>query len=106
MTLVSGITEALKNYDSTKQRSPHLTRQFKFGQNYKAWLSNRGLDVQKVKLYEDAIASFDKTLQLKPDYHEAWVDRGVVLGILLRHEEAFTSFDRAVQFQPDDPLLG
>jgi tetratricopeptide (TPR) repeat protein len=29
---------------------------------------------------EEAIASYDKALEIKPDYHEAWYNRGFALG--------------------------
>jgi tetratricopeptide (TPR) repeat protein len=33
------------------------------------------------KEYEAAIASYDQALKIKPDYHEAWYNRGNALGI-------------------------
>ena len=32
--------------------------------------------------YEDAIASYDQALEIKPDKDEAWYNRGVALGNL------------------------
>jgi tetratricopeptide (TPR) repeat protein len=52
--------------------------------------------------YEEAIASFDKAIEFKPDAPEAWHNRGVALGSLKRYEEAITSFDKAIKFKPDD----
>ncbi|MEH2038945.1 MAG: tetratricopeptide repeat protein [Nostoc sp.] len=51
--------------------------------------------------YEAAIASYDQALKLKPDYQEAWYDRGYALGKLVRFEEAIASYDQALKFQPD-----
>ncbi len=51
--------------------------------------------------YEEAIAACDQALQIKPDDHEAWYNRGIVLGNLEKNEEAITSFDKAVQIKPD-----
>ncbi|MGC1198021.1 MAG: tetratricopeptide repeat protein [Geitlerinemataceae cyanobacterium] len=51
--------------------------------------------------YEEAIASYDKAVEFKPDLHEAWNNRGVALGNLGRNEEAIASFDKAVEFKPD-----
>ncbi|WP_168535980.1 tetratricopeptide repeat protein [Anabaena sp. UHCC 0253] len=56
----------------------------------------------KLGRYEEAIASFDKVLQFKPDNHDAWNNRGVALEKLGRYEEAIVSFDKALQFKPDD----
>jgi tetratricopeptide (TPR) repeat protein len=48
-----------------------------------------------------AIASYDRALEIKPDYHEAWNNRGVALGNLGRLEEAIASYDRALEIKPD-----
>ncbi len=52
--------------------------------------------------FEDAIASYDKALKFKPDYHEAWNNRGFALGNLGRLEDAIASCDKALKFKPDD----
>ena len=51
--------------------------------------------------YETAIASYDKALEFKPDYHLAWYNRGNTLLALGRNEEAITSCDQAIEFKPD-----
>ena len=51
--------------------------------------------------YAKAIASYDKALELKPDYHAAWNNRGYALGNLGRFEDAIASFDKALEFKPD-----
>jgi len=53
------------------------------------------------KQYEEAIASYDRALQFKPDLYEAWNNRGNALGNLDRHEEAIASYDRVVQIKLD-----
>jgi tetratricopeptide (TPR) repeat protein len=50
---------------------------------------------------EEAIASYDQALKFKPDYHEAWNNRGIALGNLERFEEAIASYDQALKFKPD-----
>ncbi|TRU61261.1 MAG: tetratricopeptide repeat protein [Microcystis aeruginosa Ma_QC_Ch_20071001_M135] len=49
-----------------------------------------------------AIASFDQALEIKPDLHQAWHNRGIALDDLGRYEEAIASFDRALEIKPDD----
>ncbi|MGD1850922.1 MAG: tetratricopeptide repeat protein, partial [Cyanophyceae cyanobacterium] len=39
----------------------------------------------------------------KPDYHEAWSNRGIALGNLGRFEEAIASCDQALEIKPDGP---
>ncbi|MDR9894100.1 tetratricopeptide repeat protein [Aetokthonos hydrillicola Thurmond2011] len=53
------------------------------------------------KEYEAAIASYDKAVEIKPDYHQAWFNRGFALGELRRNEEAIASYDKAVEIKPD-----
>jgi len=63
--------------------------------------SEKGLIHAAAKEYEEAIASYDRALQIKPDKHHAWNDRGNILRRLGRHEEAIASYDRAIQINPD-----
>ncbi|MEJ6480780.1 tetratricopeptide repeat protein, partial [Nostoc punctiforme UO1] len=51
--------------------------------------------------FEEAIASYDQALKFKPDKHEAWNNRGIALGNLVRFEEAIASYDQALKFKPD-----
>ena len=46
---------------------------------------------------EAAIASYDKALEIKPDYHVAWNNRGIALDNLGRGEEAIASYDKALE---------
>ena len=41
-------------------------------------------------------------MEFKPDYHEAWYNRGNSLRNVGRYEEAISSYDKAVEFKPDD----
>jgi tetratricopeptide (TPR) repeat protein len=54
-----------------------------------------------LKKYEEAIAAYDQALQIKPDDHEAWNNRGSALGNLGRYEEAITACDQALQIKSD-----
>ncbi|MER3435672.1 MAG: hypothetical protein C4288_20350, partial [Leptolyngbya sp. ERB_1_1] len=55
----------------------------------------------RLERYEEAITSYDKAVEIKPDKHEAWNNRGVALSALGRKEEAITSYDKAVEIKPD-----
>jgi len=50
---------------------------------------------------EAAITSFDKAIELKPDYHEAWNNRGIALFTLGQHEAAIASYDKAIELKPN-----
>ncbi|VXD15618.1 conserved hypothetical protein [Planktothrix serta PCC 8927] len=51
--------------------------------------------------YEEAIYSYDKVVEFKPDYHGAWNNRGIASANLGQLKEAIYSFDKAVEFKPD-----
>ena len=50
---------------------------------------------------EEALASYERALALKPDFVEAWNNQGTALGALERHEEALASYGRALVLEPD-----
>ena len=49
----------------------------------------------------EALASYDKAITLKPDYVEAYNNRGVALMDLKRPVEALASYDKAIALKPD-----
>jgi tetratricopeptide (TPR) repeat protein len=49
----------------------------------------------------EAIASYDKAIEFKPDKHEAWYNRGVALSNLGRLDDAVASYDKAIEFKPN-----
>jgi tetratricopeptide (TPR) repeat protein len=51
--------------------------------------------------YEEAIASYDRAIAIKPDLYRAWISRGVALGDLGRYEEEITSYEQAIAIKPD-----
>jgi len=58
------------------------------------WLYHR-------KEYNRASELYDWTLTLKPDFKEAWHNKGIALSRLGRHEEAVASYDKAIEIKPD-----
>jgi superkiller protein 3 len=51
---------------------------------------------------EDAVASLDRALEIKPDYHYAWSNRGYALRNLGQNEAAVASYDHALEIKPDN----
>ena len=43
----------------------------------------------------------DQSIQFKPDYVDAWFNRGNALNNLKRHDEALTSYERVIALKPD-----
>jgi tetratricopeptide (TPR) repeat protein len=56
--------------------------------------------LQRLKRLDDALASYDRALQLKPDDAEAFNNRGTALSELQREEEAVASYAQALALRP------
>jgi hypothetical protein len=57
--------------------------------------------LKELKRFEEALESHDKAIELKHDYAEAYLNRGIVLNELSRSEELLASYDDAIKFKPD-----
>jgi tetratricopeptide (TPR) repeat protein len=55
----------------------------------------------ELRLLEEALTNFDKAIVLKPDYAEAFNNRGTVLLELKRLDETLASHDKAIALRPD-----
>jgi tetratricopeptide (TPR) repeat protein len=64
--------------------------------------NNRGVALQMMKRFEEALASYDKAIALKSDYANAHFNRGTALKNLNRREDALASYDQALACKPDD----
>jgi Tfp pilus assembly protein PilF len=63
--------------------------------------SNYGLALDSAKQHQEALASFDRALALKPDHVQALNNRGLTLAALGRGAEALASWDAALAADPD-----
>ena len=61
----------------------------------------KALTLKELKRYDEAIAHYDQALSLKPDYAEAWSNKGVTLHELKRYDEAITHYDQALSLKPE-----
>ncbi len=82
------IQDLLREKHQTESRKASLLREL-------------GRLLTSAKEYEAAIASYDKAIEIKPDYHYAWNSRGIALGNLKRYEDAMASYDKALEIKPD-----
>ena len=62
---------------------------------------NRGAALQGLRQFDAAAASYDRAIELKPDYADAYCIRGTALIELKRFDEALLSCDRAIELDPD-----
>lgn len=51
---------------------------------------------------ENAIPDFDKTIELNPNYTEAYIHRGLSYYGLGQYERAIKDFDKAIELNPND----
>ena len=65
------------------------------------FLDNRGFALEDIGHHEEALATYDRAIQLGPDITDTHVHRGVVLKHLGRYEEALAALDRAIQISPN-----
>lgn len=62
---------------------------------------NRGNALQDLKRFDDAVASYDQAIALKPNFEAAFYNRGNALQELKRIEDALASYNRAIVITPD-----
>jgi CHAT domain-containing protein/tetratricopeptide (TPR) repeat protein len=51
--------------------------------------------------YEEALESFNKSIELKPNFYYAWHNHGNSLMDISQYEEALKSFDYSIELKPD-----
>ena len=65
-------------------------------------LSEDDVEVDEENNIQEAISVYDRALSLKPDFAEAYTNRGIAKGVLGQTEAAIADFDRALSLNPDD----
>ncbi|MGK7930316.1 MAG: tetratricopeptide repeat protein [Microcystaceae cyanobacterium] len=90
-TLVAQFTQSQQTVD--QQKVPETVEE---------WF-NLGLQMAQLGNLEEAVANWDKALELNPQLTQAWHNRGNALATLGRTEEAIQSLDRSLDLNPEDP---
>jgi serine/threonine protein kinase len=62
---------------------------------------NQGNALNNEGKYEEAIEAFNQAVRIKPDFAQAWTNRGFSQGKLGRHLEKFSSCAQATSYQPN-----
>ena len=62
-------------------------------------LFNQGVARYELGYLESALDCYDKVIEIKPDFHEAWINRSQVLDRLGRYQEATTNYYTAIALQ-------
>ncbi|WP_353932286.1 tetratricopeptide repeat protein [Okeanomitos corallinicola TIOX110] len=64
-------------------------------------LYSQGNTLLQLNRYEDALAIYQKAVNIKPDYIQGWYGQGRALFALKKYQEALAAYDKAIQIQPD-----
>jgi tetratricopeptide (TPR) repeat protein len=67
-----------------------------------AALRLRGILHRQADRYEQAIADFDRALELRPDHNASLGDRGEAYRLMGRHDQALSDFSGAIELDPED----
>ncbi len=76
--------------------------------------NNKGASLAELGRHQDALACYDRAIEINPRYASAWYNKGAALGDLGRHQDALACYDRAIDINPRDaaawsnkgPVLG
>ncbi|MFQ6058163.1 MAG: tetratricopeptide repeat protein, partial [Anaerolineae bacterium] len=63
--------------------------------------ASKGETLRLMGRYEEALATFDQALELKPDYEWALASKGVTLLLMEHYEEALKTLDQALAIDPN-----
>ncbi|MBD2198755.1 MULTISPECIES: serine/threonine-protein kinase [Calothrix] len=64
-------------------------------------LYKQGNTLFDLQRYQDALAIYDKAVNIRPDYAEGWYGRGNTLSALKQYQESLAAYDKAIQLEPD-----
>ncbi|NER28297.1 MAG: tetratricopeptide repeat protein, partial [Symploca sp. SIO1C4] len=68
-------------------------------QNYYSW-REQGDRLRSLSRYEEAIACYQKALEIQPDDSYAWYWQGNLLSDLERYEQAIASYEKVLEIKP------
>jgi tetratricopeptide (TPR) repeat protein len=61
--------------------------------------------LEELQQYTRAIIAYEKAINFRPNYYEAWHFRGILFARLGRMEEALVSLEKAIELQPKEAIL-
>ena len=53
---------------------------------------------------ESAVESYDRSIELKPDYYRAYINRSIALSRIGKDSQAISGLNQAIQIEPKNPL--
>lgn len=64
-------------------------------------LYKQGNTLFDLQRYQDALAVYEKAVNIRPDYAQGWYGQGQALSELKKYQAALLAYDQAIQIQPD-----
>jgi tetratricopeptide (TPR) repeat protein len=55
-----------------------------------------------MRRYEEALADFNRAIELDPSHNQDFVSRGEIYRLTRRYDQALADFNRAVELDPDN----
>lgn len=88
------------NYTKVQELFQHRIEKDKnnLAENYKNLGNVYYLDLK----FKKALEAYNKSIEIKPDYANAWYNKGVAQDALGRHDEALEAYNKAIEIQPDN----
>jgi len=65
----------------------------------------KGIENSQAGNYELAVKDFTKAISLKPNYPEAFYNRGIVYFEIKQPEKGFKDFDKAISLNPENGIF-
>jgi len=101
------VAACLKDFQSCVSKGDyenalHVTEELVAIRGQSADLRRQGIYLSRLGRHKDALAAFDKGLQVDPGNAEAWISRGIELRKLNRDEDAMAAFVKSIEVHPNN----
>ena len=63
---------------------------------------NKGEALAQLKRYQEAIESYNKTIELNPNDSDAYLNKGNALDDIKRYKEAIDCYNKVIELKPND----
>jgi len=61
---------------------------------------NEGIDLAEQGRYDEAVAAYDRAIEINPQSSEAWCNKGNALNNLSKHDLALLASEKAIEIDP------
>ena len=98
----AGVASLVKGLAEKKRSKEHdeFMKRASFERTTKEEWNNDGNEFFALENYGEAVKSYDKAMEMDPEYVSAWVNRGSVLFKLRNYNGAIAAYNEAIRIQP------